>query len=348
MLEFEIIIRLLILSVLLFLSAFFSGSEVALFSLTPLARKKASNSKSRSSKNIVWLLRRPRRLIITLLVGNEIVNIIISILSAALSDIFFTDFSIWQRTLLSIIIIFPVLLIVGEITPKTIAFLDPEKWSKKVATLLFLFSKLITPLRLVFKVISDFVINILGGKTLPEEKPISELDFLMLVKKGYAEGNILDEEEDLIKNVFKFGDKVVKNVMTPMNKVYSIDINSPIESVKEKLRIGTYSRVPVTRTGSNEIVGILHLKDVLTLSDSNKNLSDLLKPPFYVSHQTKCLRLVDEFQKRRKLFAVVLDQNGRIVGIVTLEDLLEELVGEIYDEQDRYVSHQINIIGDSK
>jgi magnesium and cobalt exporter, CNNM family len=335
-LESEIVIRLFILVILLLLSSFFSGSEVAFFSLEPLFKKKAAVSKKPCDKRLLWLLNRPRRLIITLLVGNEIVNISASTISATLGSYFFSAMGQWERTILSIVLVVPLILIVGEITPKTIAILNSNKWAKKVATPIYLFSKLISPIIFLFQLFTNFLVKLSGSSISPKEKPVTEQDFLMLVEKGYKLGNINDHEEDLIKNVFRFGDTQVKGIMTPKDKIFSISSNIEIDQIIPTIIKGTYSRVPVIKDRTGEIVGILHVKHLLGIEPSIKNsLKDLIQPPFYVSQNTKCLRLLNEFQNRRIHLAVVLDQKGSVAGLVTLEDLLEELVGEIHDEKER-------------
>ncbi|MBU1220033.1 hemolysin family protein [Myxococcota bacterium] len=334
--EYEIIVRLFILGTLLLLSAFFSGSEVAFFSLDPLARKRAAASEERSDKLLVWLLKRPRRLIITLLVGNELVNISSSTVSATIASHLFAHYSEWGRTLISIAIVVPLLLIIGEITPKTIAIIVSRGWARRAATPVFIFSILITPLRLLFRYLSDLIVNFFGGRPTPNENPLSEEAFLQLVEKGKDEGKILDKEGEMIANVFKFGDSRVKNVMTPINRVYTMDISTPFEELSTCFKNGMYSRIPVMKAG--EVVGILHAKDVLMSAKGSVPVSELIKPPFYVSMNTKCLRLVNEFQNRRIHLAIVLNQHGKMAGLVTMEDLLEELVGEIHDEKERMTS----------
>ncbi|MBN2724957.1 MAG: HlyC/CorC family transporter [Deltaproteobacteria bacterium] len=327
----EILIRLLILAGLLLLSAFFSGSEVAFFSLNHLARKKASTSNERSDIHLVWMLKRPRRLIITLLVGNELVNISSSTVSATIASMLFSHMGELERTLISISIVVPLLLIIGEITPKTIAIFTSQRWARKVATPIYIFSWIITPLRFLFRKLSDLIVNLFGGHASSHENPLSEEDFLQLVEKGKDQGKILDQEGDMIARVFKFGDGLVKNVMTPASRVYAVDLTTPMSEIPAKFRSGMFSRIPVMR--GSEVIGILHAKDVLKETHS-KTLAELLKPPFYVSQNTKCLRLVNEFQKRRIHMAIVLNQHGKMSGIVTMEDLLEELVGEIHDEKE--------------
>jgi putative hemolysin len=337
--ELEILLRLILIGVLLALSGFFSGSEVAFFSLDPVARKKQLISKDKNSKRMLWLLHQPRRLIITLLVGNEIVNISTSSISATLSKLVFTEASQLERILISIFIVLPILLIFGEITPKTIAYHTSEGWSTKVATPLYFFAKLIKPIRLIFRKVSDLVVNLLGGKIYSRHKEIKEKDFIMLVEKGNKYGNILDQEGHLIKNVFKFGDKLVKDVMTPKKDIYSIPGNINTSELLHKIRKGTFSRVPVIRPNTKEVLGILHIKDIINIDfeDNDFSVMDFITPPFYVSQNTKCLRLVNEFQKRHIHFAIVLNQSGKIAGLVTMEDLLEQLVGEIIDEKENKI-----------
>ncbi len=318
---------------LLFLSAFFSGSEVAFFSLDPLARKRALTSSLRNDRHILWLLNRPRRLIITLLVGNELVNISTSTVAATLATRYFSGLGELQRTLLSIAIVVPVILIVGEITPKTIAIVASRGWVRRAATPLYLFSSLITPVRFLLGGIANLIMTLLGTKPGLARDEIGEEDFLLLVEKGSEQGKIKDHENDLIKNVFQFGDTLVKEIMTPRERVLALNADMSREELIGAIRNSTFSRIPVFKAGGLELLGLLHVKDLLGRGEQ-ESFEELLRPPFYISQNTKCLRLLHEFQNRRIHMAFVLNERGEVSGIVTLEDLLEELVGEIHDEKE--------------
>ncbi len=330
--EASLILRYIALVGLFLLSGFFSGSEVALFSFDTLDKRKAKKRSDRASKILLGLLSRPRSLIITLLVGNEIVNITISTLAAALTDHYLAGASQVHRTLVSIAVVVPLLLVFGEITPKTIAYHAHRTWAYRVARPLHLFYLLVYPIQMIFRMVADTVVSALGGERT--EKTMSEEEFLILVDRGSASGDIHAEEARLIHEVFKFGDRPVSQVMTPKERVFSIPSDTPLEEVGRLLSEGTYSRVPVIKPRTGEVIGLLHVKDFITRWRRVSSLDELVRPPFYVSQNTKCLRLMREFQKRRMHFAVVLDQHGRMAGIATLEDLLEELVGEIHDEKE--------------
>ncbi|MBU1240131.1 hemolysin family protein, partial [Myxococcota bacterium] len=251
--------------------------------------------------------------------------------SATLASHYFSSMNSLERTLLSIGIVVPIILIVGEITPKTIAFFNSYGWSRRAASPLRLFSWLITPIRIVLSAISWAFIRLFGLPDQSNTNTMEEDDFLMLVEKGSIQGRINDQENDLIKNVFRFGDTLVKHIMTPREKMVTLEINMQDRDILEIVRKGAYSRVPVFRERTGELQGVLHVKDML--KREKKTLHELIRHPFYVSQNTKCLRLLTEFQNRRIHMAFVLNESGKVAGIVTLEDLLEELVGEIHDEK---------------
>lgn len=324
---------------LLLLSGFFSGSETALFSLGPIQKRRIGTGTTGVDRSLRWLLGQPRRLIVTLLVGNELVNISVSTVVASLAHDAAPTVSPLTQVALSMAVAVPLLLVFGEVTPKSIAIKVPEGWSRAVARPLRAFAVLITPLRLFVRTLADGLINLLGGKPPLREKPLSEEEFIALVEVGSKGGELEKAEKDLIYNVFEFGDLTVGQVMTPGKDAFAISFSLPLDRIVAEVISKGYSRVPVYKGKRWDVVGILYAKDLVgfgqVLELSGKRLEDLLRKPFFVPKSTKLSRLFREFQNRRIHIAIVVDEYGSMVGVVTMEDLLEELFGELVENGEK-------------
>ncbi|MCD6498740.1 MAG: HlyC/CorC family transporter [Deltaproteobacteria bacterium] len=329
--------RLILILVLLGLSGFFSGSETALFSLGLVQKRRIGVGVSGTDRALRWLLSQPRRLIATLLVGNELVNISISTVIAALVHDFYDGRSQLYQALVSMAIVVTVVLLLGEVTPKTIAIKIPEAWSRAVARPLRVFSAGITPLRWMVRSFADGVINLLGGRPPERERPLSEEEFISLVDQGSRRGELDDEERDLIHSVFEFGDRRVADVMTPVAKVFALSYSLPLERIVSQVIDHHFSRVPIYKGRRRQVIGVLYAKDLVgfghVLELTGKSLEDLLRKPFFVPRSTKCSRLFREFRERRIHIGIVVDEYGTMVGLVTMQDLLEELFGELGDDE---------------
>ena len=226
----EFTLRIALLVMLLLLSGFFSGSETALFSLSHVQKRRIGTGRTATDRTLRWLLGMPSRLIVTLLVGNEIVNICVATVVASLTHDIATGFSTVQLSLLSMAVAVPLLLVFGEVTPKTIAIKVPEGWSRTVARPLRVFSALIMPLRWFVRTLADGLINLLGGRPPARERPLSEEEFIQLVEAGSKRGEVEEAEKELIYNVFEFGDRTVADVMTPYDKVFALSSSLPMLS----------------------------------------------------------------------------------------------------------------------
>lgn len=327
--------RLLTMLALLLCSAFFSGSETSLFSLTRAQRERLARSERSSDRYIATLLTEPRRLIVTILLGNELVNITFSSLAAGLTEHLSTGMSKLGVTLLTAGVTVPVLLVVGEITPKSIALRVAAPWARLAARPLGLFALIATPARLVVNFISGVAVRILsGGKPPPAAVPLGAAEFRALVDAGSEEGELEAAEQRLIHKVFEFGDRTVAEIMTPAKDVFSISYELPIARVVAEVPRAKFSRIPVYRGKRHEIVGILYAKDLVGWGGgrlAQRTLKDLVKPPIYVPKTTRCATVFQEFRKRRNHMALVVDEYGRLVGVVTMEDLLGELFGALHE-----------------
>lgn len=342
-----IITKISFLFVLLLCSGFFSSSETSIFSLGRLERHRIREEKKTFiSRCLQELLERPRRLIVTILIGNELVNITISALSASLVDnVFFawtprssTDL-VLLKTVIATAVCFPLLLVAGDITPKTMALYNPRRVARFAAVPLRLFYFLIAPVRWVLASLSNGVVRLFLGESPEVDAPITEEEFRYLVDKGDEDGFLWEAEREFIHNIFDFEETRVSEVMTPRTDMFCLQADESLEEILKVIEEEHYSRIPVYEEDKDDITGILYCKDLLGFTvDPEKrrdwNLRALLRKPYFIPQTKKASDLFREFRHNRIHLAIVVDEYGGVAGLVTMEDLLEELFGEILDDYD--------------
>ena len=344
--------RLLAIGALLLASAFFAGSETALFSLSRIQREAMATRQDRSSLRLVAMLARPRRLIVTIIVCNELINIANSSLAATVVAHLWPGVREVGQVVLATAMMLPLILFFGEMTPKSLALRLGERWARVVALPLAALSWLIAPVRVLLQTIATGVLALVGARRMTREEGLREEEFRSLVDVGSEEGELQVAERRLIHNVFEFGDTTVGKVMTPADKVFALPYEMPLGRMVEAIAAERYSRVPIYKTpkaatrgadgkrparGAMEVVGILLAKDLSGYywgALEGHTVQDLLHPVLFVPRTTKCDQLFREFQRKRTHVALVVDEYGRLAGLVTMEDLLEELFGEIADEKE--------------
>jgi putative hemolysin len=335
----ELLPRLLAMVGLLLLSAYFSGSETSLFSLTRAQREKLERSPSANDRFIVTLLRDPRRLIVTILLGNELVNISFAALMASAAERVFSAWGQIAVTLAATLFAVPVLLLFGEITPKSIAMRVAESWARATARPLGVLSILLTPARLVVSGVAAVIVRLLGGKSQPPPpRAIGEAELKALVDASTKEGSLEQTERNLILKVFAFRDRNIGQIMTPARNVFSLSFDLPLVRLAAEAAKSGFSRIPIYRGKRDHIVGILYTKDLVGLPYgrlTGRTVKDVVRQPFYVPKAAKCDRIFRELKKNGTHIALVVDEYGRLSGLVTMDDLLEELFGEVKDEKRR-------------
>jgi len=335
----ELASSLLVVGLLVVASAFFSGTEVAMFSLRRAERQRMARSERGADKLVTRLVAHPRRLIATVLLGNETANVSLSAVMAGVGQQLFEGQPELSIALLTTAITLPILLLVGEITPKTIAIKTAPGWSRMSARPLWVFGVLITPLYWVVNTISGALIRAFGvdSRQPGPSRAMGEDEFRTLVDAGNAEGEIDARERRLIHRVFEFGDKRVSQVMVGRDKAFMLSSKMPVARMVAEVSQRGYSRVPVYQQNRDDILGVLFAKDLVlvgTGQDSSRRIADLLHTPLYVPRSMKLERLFGLFKDRRTHMAVVVDEYGQFLGLVTMEDLLEELFGPIRDEKE--------------
>ncbi len=339
----ETLLRLGLIGLCLVLSAFFSSSETALFSLSPLRVRKFKSAQATSHNAVARLLEAPRQLIVTLLVGNELVNVSISILVAATALSAFGPPGKFYAMVITTLL----LLVVGEVIPKTYAVHRPEAHARLVARPLIAFQWLITPVRVLLVHLVNLVAAVTGSKAKAPNAQLTEEEFKTLVEVGHTEGVLEADEKELIQSVVAFGDTRVKDIMTPRTDMVCIGEDTTFEDILALVRRSVYSRVPVYRERLDDIVGIIYVKDLLKVARGDRErwrLRDVLRPAHFVPQTKLVSEVLKEFQAEKFHMAVVADEHGGVAGLVTMEDVLEELFGEITDEFDTTVT-LISLVG---
>ncbi|MBF0178450.1 MAG: HlyC/CorC family transporter [Magnetococcales bacterium] len=328
----ELILRLVLQVILLSMSAFFSGSEAALFSLSRIDLERFRNTRHPMSERIHMLLDEPRRLIISILCGNELVNIASSANMAALLLMFFTEA---DTQWINIVIMVPMLLLVGEVTPKTYAVTFPHVFVTKLsARLLPNWIQLITPLRDAVRFVADRITTFIVGEAMKQDNILNVDEFRTLVEESEATGVIDATERILIDNMLRASQTDVYHIMTPRTAMLSLDADQPLEELFEKFRTLRHLRVPVFHHHPDNIVGFLHSEDMLRLQRRKANLGKvylpgLLRPAHFVPPTKKVDEMFEYFQQNKTRVALVLSEYGGVLGLVTMKDVLTFIFGEI-------------------
>tara|TARA_Y100000310_G_scaffold56844_1_gene52142 strand:- start:3999 stop:5237 length:1239 start_codon:yes stop_codon:yes gene_type:complete len=323
--------EIIILIILLVLSGFFSGSEVALISLTKLRAKQMLDKKKAGAIFVNRLKDDPQRMLATILIGNNLANVGASALATAVMIEIFASYAVGIATGVMTLLI----LIFGEITPKSIASKNNVLISQLVAAPIWYLSIILAPiLNLLDKFLNKFI-NLLGIKS--QEKAITEEEIISMIKLAEEEGSIKEVEEKMIKSILEFDDIRVKEIATPRRDMIMLESKIKIKNAFKVFLRKNHTRIPIYQKHKENIVGIAHIKDLMSkIQGKNKNdpIAKIMYKPYFVPEIKKLSDMMKQFQKRKEHMAIVVDEHGSITGLVTLEDVLEEIVGEIMDETD--------------
>lgn len=334
--ENELYQYLVILVIFLIGSAFYSASETALSTVNKIRLKNLARNGNKDAAGILKLLDRFDEVLSTILVGNNIVNIgTASIATLLCIKLVGDDNSVSIATLISTTVI----LIVGEISPKSLAKEYAEPFLLSIHKLLWWNTKLFTPLNFIFKKLKNWLREKISGKK-PAKPSITEAELKVMVDEVENEGAISEAESDLIKSAIAFNDIRVKEILTPRIDMVTCSITNSNAEIYRLFTTNNFTRLPVYDAEENNIIGLLHSKDFYNSYFKNPkfNLKTILKNIAYAHRSTKISLLLKNMQHNKLQMAAVIDSYGSVVGIVTIEDILEELVGEIWDEHDDDVS----------
>ncbi|BCR35999.1 HlyC/CorC family transporter [Mariniplasma anaerobium] len=330
-------IQISILIGLIILSAFFSSTETAFSSVNKIKLKNMIQNGHKRAKRTLNLADRFEDLIITILIGNNIANI----LSASIATVFFIRHWGDIGVTLSTAVMTTLVLVFGEIAPKSLAKKVPEKYALATTPILIMFLFILKPLGFIFGAIQKGLNKIF---TFNDEPTITEEELLTYVSEAQQDGGINENEEELIKSVIDFDDLIVEEIFTPRVDIIAISELDESEKIIKAFRQSGFSRLPVYDTSIDHIIGVINHKDFYNLVLLEKQpLEYIIKPPVFVTEYMKVSNLLGLFKANKSHMAVVKDEFGGTLGIVTMEDVLEELVGEIWDEHDEIIEQIIKI-----
>ncbi len=334
-----------IIILLVMLSAFFSSTETAYSSVSQIRLKSYADNGSKKAKKAYRISENYDKALSAILVGNNIVNIAASALSTLLFVSFFGEAN---GTILSTVVLTVVILIFGEVLPKNIAKENSEKVAMAFSTPLYLLMVLLSPVTFLLMKLSDLAKKIASKGKTEKEPTVTEDELKYIVESIEDEGVLEEQESELVQSALDFDEKTAADILTPRVDMTAIDINDPPEKIREIVLRERYSRIPVYRDSIDNIFGILHTRDYLEalLKTESPKLNELIQPAFFIHRSRALPSILADFKYKRLHIAVVTDDYGGTLGIVTMEDLLEQLVGEIWDE-DEEIERKFNKISDN-
>ncbi len=327
--------QIILLILLLILSGFFSSSETALFSISRTKARHLAKMKGRANELIHQMKSDSHRLLSTILIGNNIVNVAASAIATRLTiDVFSTYGSLGFNTNYAIGVVTGIMtfliLVFGEVFPKSVATRNSVLIARLVIYPVYWCSILFWPI----VVFLDFIPKLTGK--IKQTPTVTEQELMTFVEVVEEEGEIKEAEKELIHNVFEFDDTNASEILTPRADMFVIEADAPLDL--KRISESGYTRIPVIEDSIDNIVGILNVKDLLAFQakgDSSNNVRRLMRPPYFVPEHIKLDSLLRQFKKRKSHMAIVVDEHGGVSGLITMEDALEELVGEIRDETDK-------------
>ena len=325
------ITSIIILIVLLTCSALISGAEVALFSLTKTHLNEGLENKSASMQIIAKLLERPKKLLATILVANNFINIAVVLLFAYIGETLFNGISnSLFRFLIEVVSATFLILLFGEIIPKIYASRNSVKFSSFIARPLQVLDVIFSPLSLPMRYVTIKIHNKFG-----KQRSNLSVDQLSQALELTNDEDTTKEEQKLLQGIVSFGNTDTKQVMRPRMDLFALSINTPYETIIKEIIDNGYSRIPVYEESIDTIIGVLYVKDLLPhLNKKTFDWTTILREPFFVPENKKLDDLMVEFQTKKVHLAVVVDEYGGTSGLVSLEDIIEEIVGDISDEYD--------------
>ncbi|WP_279380166.1 hemolysin family protein [Sporosalibacterium faouarense] len=343
----------LLIALLILINAFFAASEIAIVSVKRNRIDYLANTGNKKAKILMTLIKEPSRFLATIQVGITFAGFLASA-SAAVSisevlsnllDKFNIPIIQAYSSQISIVVVTILLsfitLVVGELLPKRLALDNTEKIALFTVTPIQMFSKVMKPFIFILTSSTNFLAKILGSKTDNAEEKVTEEEIRMMVHVGEETGVIKETETEMIDSIFKFDDTLVREVMTPKKDVFALNINFSKEVFLNKLMENHYSRIPVYDEDIDNIIGILYLKDLFYKTGNSEfqkeDIDGILRPAYFVPESKNIDVLFRELQLKQQHMAIIIDEYGSVAGIVTIEDLLEQIVGEIDDEFDEHI-----------
>ncbi len=345
--DITLIIELVLFAVLMLLSGFFSSSETSLFSLNKLQLEQMRRDDNPRISLIERMLSEPRRLIVTILIGNEFVNVAASVISAAIVIKLFGA----ENKLVNLFIMVPILLLVGEITPKTLAIRNNVSFATIQSRPIDLFARLIAPLRWVVRLVAEWFTTLIVGHELDRASIVTRDMVRTLAQEAVGDGVLDQNEARYIEQIFDFGNRTVEDLMTPRSNMEFFSAAMPIGEIVKEFKRTRHTKVPLYLERRDAVQGMLHARDLLAadltkLEQHPEGLRSILREPYFVPETKSASDLFHTFRKRRLSVALAVDEYGGITGIISMEDLLESIFGDIPSPSDVLTETDVAIAHD--
>jgi CBS domain containing-hemolysin-like protein len=318
---------------LLCISFFFSCTETTLFSLSSFQVKKLQRTHPHGGALTARLLANPRRLLISILIGNMFVNIFSSTLGESLMRSLFPGA---EGTLYAILIMTFAILVLGEVTPKTIAIQCNMRFAPLVAPIISAIGAIEAPIRKIVRAVSDGIISLFTPAVPPADTAVTQDEIKTAIKIGSREGIVDAQQREMIQGVFNFVSKRAAAIMRPRKEIVAFDLTCPLSDIERAIRSREFSRIPIYDKTLDNIIGIVYAKDLLRNMGPSPgpDLKSILRPAYFVPETKTAASLLREFKRRKTHLAIVVDEYGGVSGLITIEDLIEEIIGEIRDKGD--------------
>ncbi len=328
------------IAVLIVLSGFFSATETAFTSLNRIRIKNKADSGDKKAKRVLVLENNYDTLLSTILVGNNLVNIAMTAVSTVLFIRLYHSYGPTISTIVTTVLV----LIFGEITPKSLAKENPEKFAMFAAPLVNSLRVILTPINWIFSQWKRLISIIFKTS---RDRTISEDELVTIVDEAFVTGGIGEQENRLIQNAIGFAELEAQDILTPRVDIEAIEIDTPIEEVSQLFQESGFSRLPVYEDDLDKIVGIIAQKDFYNhVYYGDKDVAAIVRPIIYVAGSMRAADLLRKLQDNKCLMAIIVDEYGGTAGLVTVEDIVEELVGEIYDESDSFEDMEMTLVQD--
>lgn len=324
-------IMLISIIILLVFSALFSSAETALTTVNKVRLRSLSESGSKRAALLIKITDNPSKLLSAILIGNNIVNITTSALATLFVQDVFGNHMITAATFVVTILV----LIFGEITPKTIATLHAEKFALAYTPFIYFLMIVLTPVIIIINALANIILRILGIDSNSKKALLTETELRTIVDVGHEEGLLETDERAMIKNVFDFGNSCARDIMIPRIDMTMVEVNCTYDELIESFYKERYTRIPVYEHSSENVIGIVNIKDVFFHKlENNFNVRDYMREAYFTHEYKRLSELLFEMRTASVNISIILDEYGAAIGMLSLEDLLEEIVGEIRDEYD--------------
>lgn len=334
----DIWIRLAVVFLLLLLSAFFSSVESAYYSLSRSVLDRMRGSSDPRSRRAAKLMEKPRLLLSVILTGNTAVNTAAAAIAALVAAEAALEFGMSSElaVLIEVAVMSAMILLLAELVPKFMALRDPEKWAVKTSSIVLALRVMLAPLAYPLSWLTSSLSHMMGIE-LQSVTTMSESEIRALVQVGHERGELEIEERRMINSIFEFGDTTVREIMVPRIDIVAAEANTPLDELLDLVINQGHSRIPVYEDTIDNIIGLMYAKDLIAATRTSKtfNLKAMIRPnTFFVPEEKKIDDLLHAFQLKKIHMAIIVDEYGGVDGLVTMEDIIEEIVGEIQDEYD--------------